>query len=81
MQLNLVLIFKNDLGPLGMEDPIVRTIGAKLEVESRKRKHVGSSLDRWIKRALTTMIMPLTGSSLSPKPFHLYIYITGFFKK
>lgn len=46
MKLNLVLISKNFVEPLGMTDPIVRTNGPKLEVESRKIKHAGSSLDR-----------------------------------
>lgn len=75
------MIFKNDLGLFGMEDLIVRTIGVKLEVESRKRKYVGFSLDRWIKRVLIIMIMFLIGLFLFLKFFYLYIYIIEFFEK
>lgn len=38
MKLDLVLIFKNYLGPLGMEHPIVRANRSKLEIESKEDK-------------------------------------------
>lgn len=46
MKLNSVSIFKNHLGPLGMENIIVRTNGPKLEVGGRKIKRTGTSLYR-----------------------------------
>lgn len=58
MKLNLVLIFKNYLGPRRMEHSILRTNGPKLDGESRI-KHAGSSLDRQIKRTMIAIIMSL----------------------